>query len=297
MNIAHLGEIAALGTACSWTVGSLLFEQVTKKIGTIITNTFKVIIAFVLLTIFIWITRSTPFPAGSPLSAWIWLSVSGFFGFTIGDLFLFQAFKIIGARTSMLVYAFSPALTAIGGFLFLNESLTMISIAGMVLTLSGIILVVLRRSAGETQERYALKLKGALFASVATVCQAAGYLLSKQGMLFCDSIEATQIRLLVAIIGSAIILIATKKVLTVRQVMDKQITFRLILASIIGPFIGVTLAMFALHTTKAGIASTIMATVPVLLILPSVFILKERVTVYEILGAVTAVAGVALFFA
>jgi drug/metabolite transporter (DMT)-like permease len=296
MDITHLGEIAALATACSWTIGVMLFEQVTKKIGTIITNFFKVIIAFILLAVFTWVTRSTPFPSDLPLWAWIWLSLSGIFGFIIGDLFLFHSFKLVGARTSMLVYAFSPILTAIGGYIFIKENLTIISIAGMGLTLGGIMLVVLRRSAGESEERYALKLKGALFASIATVCQAAGYLFSKQGLLFCDPIEATQIRLLIAVIGFGIILVASKNVTMAGRAMNKYVTPRLILASIFGPFIGVTLSMYALNSTRAGIATTIFATVPVLIILPSIFIFKELIKLYEVLGAIATVAGVALFF-
>ena len=297
MNIPHIGEIAALVTACSWTVGVMLFEQVTRKIGTFVTNFLKVIIAFLLLATFTWITRSTPFPIDAPQNAWFWLSLSGIFGFTVGDLFLFQAFKLVGARISMLVYAVSPALTALGGFFFLDERLTSTSIAGIVLTLGAILLVVLQRSPRDTDNVYALKLKGALFASIATVCQAAGYLFSKQGMYFCDSITATQIRLIVAIIGFGIVVILIKNSMMVWHTLrNKYVISRLVLASVFGPFIGVTLSMFALHTAKAGIATTIMATVPVLLILPSIFIFKERITGYEILGTIAAVGGVALFF-
>ncbi|MCK4515361.1 MAG: EamA family transporter, partial [Spirochaetaceae bacterium] len=42
---------------------------------------------------------------------------------------------------------------------------------------------------------------------------------------------------------------------------------------------------------------TIMALVPVLIIVPSIIVFKERVSVREVVGAVIAVAGVALLFA
>jgi drug/metabolite transporter (DMT)-like permease len=47
---------------------------------------------------------------------------------------------------------------------------------------------------------------------------------------------------------------------------------------------------------EAGIAATIMALVPVLIIPPSMVIYKEKVTLKEAAGALLAVGGVALFF-
>ena len=39
-----------------------------------------------------------------------------------------------------------------------------------------------------------------------------------------------------------------------------------------------------------------MALVPVFIILPAIFLFKQKVTLAEILGAIVSVAGVALFF-
>jgi drug/metabolite transporter (DMT)-like permease len=48
--------------------------------------------------------------------------------------------------------------------------------------------------------------------------------------------------------------------------------------------------------TETGIASTIMALVPVFIILPAIILFKQKVTIPEILGAIVSVCGVALFF-
>jgi len=68
------------------------------------------------------------------------------------------------------------------------------------------------------------------------------------------------------------------------------------LGAFFGPFLGVSFSLVAIKYTEAGIASTIMALVPVFIILPAVIFLKQKVTLTEILGAVVSVAGVALFF-
>ncbi|NLX45282.1 MAG: EamA family transporter, partial [Treponema sp.] len=48
--------------------------------------------------------------------------------------------------------------------------------------------------------------------------------------------------------------------------------------------------------TQAGTASTLMALTPVLIIPPTIFILKQKVTASEFIGAAVAVGGAALFF-
>ena len=53
---------------------------------------------------------------------------------------------------------------------------------------------------------------------------------------------------------------------------------------------------YGIQHTKAGIAATIMAIVPVLIIPPAIFVFKEKVNLKEILGAIITVAGVAIFF-
>jgi drug/metabolite transporter (DMT)-like permease len=68
------------------------------------------------------------------------------------------------------------------------------------------------------------------------------------------------------------------------------------LGSFFGPFLGVSFSLVAVKYAATGVAATIMAIVPVLIIAPSVLLLKEKVTPREIVGAVVAVAGVAVLF-
>ena len=52
----------------------------------------------------------------------------------------------------------------------------------------------------------------------------------------------------------------------------------------------------AVQYTEAGIASTLMALTPIMILLPSYLLYKQRVTFREILGALISVVGVSLFF-
>ena len=52
----------------------------------------------------------------------------------------------------------------------------------------------------------------------------------------------------------------------------------------------------AVRYTEAGIASTIMALTPVLILWPAHLFFRQKVTLKEVIGAVISVAGVSLFF-
>ena len=71
---------------------------------------------------------------------------------------------------------------------------------------------------------------------------------------------------------------------------------RIALGSVFGPFLGVSFSLLAVQNTQAGIAATIMAIVPVLIIPPAIIIFKEKPNWKEIVGAIITVSGVALFF-
>jgi hypothetical protein len=63
-----------------------------------------------------------------------------------------------------------------------------------------------------------------------------------------------------------------------------------------GPFIGVGMSLVAVKYAPVGVAATIMAIVPVLIIPFVIVLYRERISPRAILGAVLAVAGVALLF-
>ena len=68
------------------------------------------------------------------------------------------------------------------------------------------------------------------------------------------------------------------------------------IGSFFGPFLGVSLSLAALQYTTTGIASTIMAMVPIFIIPPSILLFRHKVTAREMLGTLISLSGVALFF-
>jgi uncharacterized membrane protein len=148
-------------------------------------------------------------------------------------------------------------------------------------------------------EKLSLKLapKGILYAFGGAVGQALGLVLSKFGMKAYDPFAATQIRIIAGIFGYVLLITLLSRWGNVRNGLYNRSGMALTsLGAFFGPFLGVSFSLVAIKYTEAGIASTIMALVPVFIILPAVIFLKQKVTLIEILGAVVSVAGVALFF-
>ncbi|PLX22699.1 MAG: EamA family transporter [Salinivirgaceae bacterium] len=299
----YYGEIAGVGTAICWTATSMFFEAAGKRIGSLSVNLIRLVMAFLLLGSVTWITRGLFIPLDASTHNWILLALSGLIGFTIGDLLLFQAFVVVGARISMLIMALSPPVAAIAGWIILDETMEYSAILGMVITLTGIMMVVLNKPAKDANGKKA-KFKdwfnnpvGLLLAFGGATGQAIGLVLSKKGMADYDVIASTHIRVMAGAIGFMIVFFFMRRWHKVFAALKngKGMLFTSG-GAFFGPFLGVTLSLVAVKFTSAGIAQTLMSLTPVIIILPSVFIFKEKVTLREIVGAFVAVGGVALFF-
>lgn len=293
----HIGEFAALLTAFFWTVTSLSFESASHKIGSIAVNILRLIIGLVFLSVFTLIRRGLIFPVDASVENWLWLSLSGLVGFVFGDLFLFKSYTMIGSRFSMLIMTLVPPITAFFSFAILGEKLTLFHYLGMTLTFSGIAMAIFSRPA--KGEKLSLKLapKGIFYAFGGAVGQALGLVLSKFGMKNYDPFAATQIRIIAGIFGYTILVTFLMRWASViKGTQNKSGMILTSLGAFFGPFLGVSFSLVAIKYTEAGIASTIMALVPVFIILPAVILFKQKVTLPEILGAIVSVAGVGLFF-
>ncbi len=296
MALKNLGEIAALLTAFCWTLSGIAYEKAGKKVGSLAVNYIRLIIGFIFVSLYSLATRGLFFPMDATYHNWIWLSLSGFIGFFLGDLFLFQAYVEVGTRISLLIMASSPPLTALLEFIFLKEKLDVISLLGMLITILGIAIVILSKEEGKKIKINHSK-KGLICAFLGALGQAIGLIISRIGMENYNPLAATQIRIIAGFIGFNILIIFLKKFKQVKIALkDKKAMQEITIGSLFGPFIGVTLSLVSLQYTSAGISSTISSITPVTIIPFSVFLFKEKVKLKEILGAIISVMGVAILF-
>lgn len=289
---SHVGEIASLLTAVCRTFSAIYFEKAGRRVGSLSVNIIRIFLGVIFLGITTLFTRGMFFPIDATPYNWFWLGLSGIVGFFLGDLFLFKSYTIIGSRTSQLVMSLAPMITAVIGWFFLSEYLTPKSIAGIVVSVTGIMIAV----AGK-KLRLDVPVKGFLYAIGGALGQAVGLILSKKGMGDYDAIAATQIR---AIFGFAAFALLVTFMRRWRKVIlatgERKSMNAITIGAMFGPFIGVSLSLFAVKHTETGIASALMALTPIFIIIPSAIMFKEKITARQVTGAVISIIGASIFF-
>jgi drug/metabolite transporter (DMT)-like permease len=316
LSTTGLGVLAGLSTAVLWTATAVCFEASSRRLGSLAVNVLRLAVAAILFTALSLVRTGSLLPAALSHEAWLYLGLSGLVGFVMGDVPLFRAFMLIGARLSMLIYASVPLITALCGFLFLGERMSSRALAGMALTVAGIAIAVggkpNRSKEGTGLQARSRRTTGILMAFAGSAGQAAGLLLGKRGAIGLDSFAATEIRVLAGLLGFLVVLVAAGQARALRDRLRSAIApvgtagdlaqlrslrralIVLCLGALLGPFLGVSLGLLSTQLLPAGTAATLMSIVPVLLIPVSTLAFRERISRVEIAGAFLAVAGVAV---
>ena len=310
----YLGETIALIVAVSWTVTAMFAEIASKRIGQLAVNIVRMALSLVFLAALLWIVTGAPYPRFAGKEAWLWLVASGLVGYLFGDYCLFNSYLVIGSRFGQLFMTLSSVFAAFAGFLLIGEKLSWTALLAMTITLCGIGLSVMSKSSpeegGEAHLKLKLPIKGVMLGLGAALGQGFGLVLSKQGMISYEAGAAanaypalmvpfagTYIRAIAGLIGFLAMAAVQCKFGDLRNAMhEKKGLWATCGATVFGPFIGVSLSLMAIQHTATGIAQTIMALTPVLILLPAHIFFKQKITPLEILGACISVAGVSLFF-
>lgn len=303
--MTYIGEFISIAVAFSWTATALLSEAGSKRLGNLTLNVLRMALALIFSMILFWIVMGSPLPSGGSFEAYGWMILSGIVGYLIGDFCLFQCYIIIGSRYGQLFMTLAPLAAACMAWLTLGQEMSTMSIVAMLITLIGISISILGRG---KHHKISLKLpfNGILFAIGAAVCQGVGLVLSKIGMdhYQTDSIpdwlvpfSANFFRCVAGMIGFTILLYIQDGFTPLREALhDGKGMSMAIATTIFGPFVGVGFSLMAVQYTSAGIASTLMALTPIIIILPSYWLFHQPITWRAVVGAVISVIGVSLFF-
>ena len=290
-----LGEFAALAAALLWSFNSISLTEATLRVGSVLVNIARMFFAsfYLIITIAI-IGASFDLTA----SQYYNLIISGFIGLIAGDTFLLKALEHIGARLGMLLMSLVPPISALLAFIFLDEVLSFTSVLGIIITLSGVALVILDR--GKPGKKKTFNFIGIVFGVLAATGQAVGLIFAKEAFYIgpLDEFVAAFIRISTSTIVLYIFARLFRKIRNpIRVFKADPVAFKhTIWASILGPYLGITASLLAVAHTKVGIAATIIATMPILMLPISKYYYKEELSWKAITGSFIAVAGVALLF-
>lgn len=298
-----MGDSAALVTAFLWTGSSVLFTSAGKKIGFIGVNAYRSAITVGLLVCAHLILLGSILPAASN-AQWFWMGLSGIVGLGIGDFGLFAAYVLIGPRRSVLIMALSPIFASVGAYFMLGETFPLLAVLGIAVTLTGIVVVLLEREEEQTEAVDGGKRKtlGIFAAFVAAIGQGVGLVFSKKGMYLgvsvaMNPVSAALMRMTLATLFVWICALLFRKLPELQKTAKNKDGLKYVLGgTLIGPFLGMTLSMFAVAYTQTGIAQTLMSLMPLIIISLMWVFSGEKTNKRGILGAAVAVLGVAILF-
>ena len=298
-----IGEGAAVATSFLWTISSIFFTSAGKRIGWLSVNAFRTLIAIALLAVTQVILLGTVVPLAS-LGQWFWMGLSGIVGLGVGDSGLFAAYLAIGPRRSLLLMALAPIFAAVGAYLMLGETIPELAIAGIGITLIGVVVVILESEerSGEPSISSRRRVSGVCFGLIAAFGQGVGLVLAKKGIdlipgTTLNPVSATLMRLLLGASFIWVLALVVGKIPEVVRATRNRYGMRdTAAASLVGPYLGITLSMVAVTLTETGVAQTLLSLMPVMII-PVIWILYGQRTSWRgVLGAVVAVLGVAIIF-
>jgi drug/metabolite transporter (DMT)-like permease len=294
-----LHELAALGTALCWSVTSIISAIPAGHLGAIAFSRLRQVSVASLLAIFVvlggrWQDLSTH-DIGLLLA-------SGVVGIFIGDSLLFAALNRLGPRRSGILFALNAPMAAILGWLLLDETLTLLAVAGMALCVAGVMLAILFGWRSGNIHRME-QVNGVLWVGVAlglgaALGQAIGSIIARPLMAAgLDPFMASMLRVGVAGLCLSALMLAPLPSVRQRAPLTFTMAALTILSGILAMGIGMTLLLYALSGGKTGIISTLSATSPAM-VLPILWMTtRQRPAAGAWAGAGLVILGMAFLFA
>ena len=292
----YIGEIAAVATAFCWSITSYAFTNAARRVGAIQVNIDRMSFASIILISIITISGISLNLSLNQISN---LVISGILGLVLGDSFLFKSFQLIGARLGVIILASVPVLSTILAYFFLDEVISLLGMFGMLLTITGILIVMVEKKSNWSNN-VSISKTGIFYGFLGALGQACGLIFAKFAFQGGDlnGFSASFIRLFSA---SIIILPLAATFRRYKNPFgiypkDGYSTKVILIGTIFGPVLGITGSLIAIEYAKVGIASTLMATMPIIMLPISRFYFKEKLEWKSIIGAFVAVIGAAIIF-
>lgn len=294
----YAGELAALGTAACFASSSNLFASAGRRMGSHILNRLRIPTAWAFLTLALWFVHRAWWPTWATPAALVALSASGIVGLVFGDSWAFRSIVILGPGRASLLAATTPLFTTALAWPFLHQRPEPLAYVGILLNFGGVAFALTahsRRQAAHAEGSQAIGVAAGLLGALG---QAGGMILSKVGLRTgLDPLSATVIRIAAAAVTIWLMTAAQRQVRpTLAVLRDPQAAGFMAAGAILGPFLGVTLALTSLYFIEAGVSASIIAISPLIAMLIAARFHGEHLTWRALVGAAIAITGVVILF-
>jgi drug/metabolite transporter (DMT)-like permease len=284
-----IGAAAALASAGSWALGSVLFRRLGDVLAPVVLTAAKGVAGAAMLALVFWPLATEPVAGG----AWPLLIGSGLLGIAVGDTLFFMALNRLGAQAVVLLLTLGQVLTVLLAVLWLGERPGPLGWTGIALVIAGVTVVMWLRMGNEGGRT---RRTGILCGLGAVVCMAVSIVIAKQALEAGEnSVQATLIRMLAGTAGAVVLGVVTgQKLGQFRPALRPEFAGFFLLSVAVVTFGGFWLSLFAVQHAGVAIASTLGSLEPVLVLPFAAILLRERITAPIAAGTAAATLGAIL---
>lgn len=288
----YRGEIAALSASMIWAIASVVYTGVGRTLTPLLLNLIKGLIAIVLLVVTLLLTGQFLPEVG--LATLGLLLLSGALGIGLGDTAYFEALNCLGPRRSLILESLAPPIAALLALIFLDETLAAQAWIGILLTVLGVTWVVLERTS-TLPDFHPRPQRGVICGLCAAIAQAGGAVLSRAALAGTDvsPLWSTFVRLAAGILLLLVWLwIQKPRAQALKPLASWRLVSMIAVTAFVSTYLGIWLQQLSLKYAPAGIAQALGATSPIFVIPIAAIVMKEKLGIQAICGAIAALGGV-----
>lgn len=284
-----LGALAALGSALTWAVTSLLVRTLIPTFHAVAINALRCVVSGALLLGLILLTGGGgTLAAISGPTLWL-LVVSILAAVGVGDTAFFDSTRRLGLGRGMSIAMTYPLVAAALAVTFLDEPVTARVLLGALLTLGGVFLIVSARRDDAVREASPWWL-GVAGATVAAMAWGVSSVLMKAPLRELDAVTAQAVRLPLA----GVLLLATpwSRGAIGQLRASEAATIGCLAAVSLLTAVSSVMYMAGLKYAGVTVATVLSSTAPMFAIPLGLVFLGERVSVAPLLGTLATIAGI-----
>lgn len=288
MESKFIGVAAALGSAASWAVGSVLFKQLGDHLSPVAMTLAKGTVASVFLAAVLVAIGAAPI-ANEPL---VMLILSGVLGIAVGDTLFFMALQRLHAHAVVILFTLGQVLTVLLAVLLLGERPSTLEWVGMALVVVGVTAVLWVQL---NDEENRLSLVGVACGLASVLAMSFSVIMCKDALESVGTVQATLVRMVAGTVTMLVFAYGMRQMSGALDALARPKVMGQFLGSVgVITFGGFWLSIVAIANVDASIANTLNSTEPLFVLPLAAFILREKITPAIVGSSLVAVAGIGL---
>lgn len=296
-----LGELAALGTAISWTVSAVLYRRALSNTKPLQANIVRLGCTSLVLMGFVALIGKLSVFSSLPVYSVVLSSLSGLIGLGLGDTLYMVSLKQIGVSRAVPISCTYPLFSLLVALVIQPKTVAFEVIVAAVAIVFGIWLLTREPESSEGMAQAGFRIRGGLFALGAAVFWALSIAMINSAVTLPETgtLDSALVLNIIRVLSVAVFLLASTP-LTDRKFSFAKIQRKSLALLTLGGLVALGLGWFLLTYSFLYIpeaqAVPISSTTPLFAVVSGMIFLKERITVRNVAGTIIIVLGIFLLF-